>query len=394
MEMLLVLCLTSLALSLPVNKKPLDIDDYLARYGYLNPSKSPSGGTHVSNSDADRIQAIREFQKFSGLEVTGEIDEATILKMRQPRCGVSDKPVDGPQNFVTVDRKWPNKIISWKTKQYTQQLSEEEQRAAFENAFQYWSKVSPLRFEETSEDADINILFAKGDHGDGTYNAFDGKGGVLGHAYFPTSGGTHFDDDEAWTYLKEGTELKTVATHEFGHALGLAHSNEPDSIMAPFYKGYDPEMKLHKDDIDGIQSLYGKPEGTTTTSSTEAPISTTETTATTRFPCDLKIDAVTDGPDGYIYFFRRSFVYKMGPEGVLPGFPRPIRSIFQEPRQKMSDQHFISALKIKWFSLKAIRAGVLRALRWRKDSTFYKITSSHCYKKGWLLFSSSVSISG
>ena len=49
-------------------------------------------------------------------------------------------------------------------------------RAAFENAFQYWSKVNPLRFEETLEDADINILFAKGDHGDGTYNAFDGKG--------------------------------------------------------------------------------------------------------------------------------------------------------------------------------------------------------------------------
>ena len=39
--------------------------------------------------------------------MTGEIDEATILKMRQPRCGVSDKQtksVDGPQNFVTVGK--------------------------------------------------------------------------------------------------------------------------------------------------------------------------------------------------------------------------------------------------------------------------------------------------
>lgn len=27
--------------------------------------------------------------------------------------------------------------------------------------------------------------------------------------------------------------------------------------MAPFYKGFDPEMTLHQDDINGIQSLYG-----------------------------------------------------------------------------------------------------------------------------------------
>lgn len=60
-------------------------------------------------------------------------------------------------------------------------------RAAFENAFQYWSKVSPLRFEETSEDADINILFAKGDHGDGTYNAFDGKGNLKKKSFLAIS---------------------------------------------------------------------------------------------------------------------------------------------------------------------------------------------------------------
>ena len=137
-------------------------------------------------------------------------------------------------------------------------------------------------------------------------------------------------------------------------------------------------------------SLLGKPEGTTTTSSTEAPISTTETTATTRFPCDLKIDAVTDGKcmkiswvkssiwiDNYVFmitpvllqYWKLAFYWSQGqmdmftfsggvlcikwdPRESFLAFLAPFGASSQEPRQKMSDQHFISALKTKWCSLK------------------------------------------
>lgn len=55
-------------------------------------------------------------------------------------------------------------------------LSSIQLRSAFKKALQYWSKVTPLKFEETAEEADIKISFGRGEHGDGIYNAFDGKG--------------------------------------------------------------------------------------------------------------------------------------------------------------------------------------------------------------------------
>jgi hypothetical protein len=53
----------------------------------------------------------------------------------------------------------------------------------------------------------------------------------------------------------QDVDLLTVAAHEIGHTLGLAHSSDPDALMYPSYSG--PHRFLGQDDVAGAQDLYG-----------------------------------------------------------------------------------------------------------------------------------------
>lgn len=59
-------------------------------------------------------------------------------------------------------------------------------------------------------------------------------------------------------YSSTGYNLFLVAAHEFGHSLGLEHSNVPGALMYPTYSYTNVDtFVLPRDDVNRIQALYG-----------------------------------------------------------------------------------------------------------------------------------------
>ncbi|KAL3856788.1 hypothetical protein ACJMK2_011505 [Sinanodonta woodiana] len=235
--------------------------NYLEKFNYLNETvvkaALPTGVMPVSIVEG----AISKFQEMFNIPITGKFDEETLRKMALPRCGVKDVTDNGPAKRYGK-QVWPKKALSWKITGYskTSTLNQFEQRDAMRRAFDIWAKQTPLRFEYKEGDiTDMSIKFGSRYHGDS--QPFDGPGKVLAHATLPTDGNIHFDDEEKWLLgakaEKEGHDLYIVAAHEFGHALGLEHSNVRGSLMAPTYT-YSSNLILNWNDVLDIQGLYGR----------------------------------------------------------------------------------------------------------------------------------------
>jgi Matrixin/Family of unknown function (DUF6623)/Putative peptidoglycan binding domain len=270
-----------------------NVQAYLERFGYLgtsDPEREVFGAPPFPMAEGDEpatvearptpaetgtfdeatAEALRRFQEFAGLPVTGVVDEATAEKMNQPRCGNADP--SALAEFTTSGRRWATNDLRYAFQNFTPDISAADATLAVEQALALWAAYTPLRFTRVALSAgpEIIIRFAAGAHQVGTEPdpAFDGPSGVLAHAFFPSvppapvmpiMGDAHFDEAETWTVTVPpgaGTiALVTVAGHEFGHSLGLGHSSVTGALMAPFYGG--PHRFLHGDDIAGIQSLYG-----------------------------------------------------------------------------------------------------------------------------------------
>nr|CAH0104223.1 unnamed protein product [Daphnia galeata] len=231
---------------------------YLSNFGYLDPALGDTSTSFVSGETVRR--AISDFQSFAGLNPTGELDEETSIWMSKPRCGVPDIIHEGhstrrKRNANKKVSRWKKKNLTYRILKYTTKLKNSDVDREIARAFQMWEEVTEFKFtpKMTEKKADINIRFESRIHGD-DLPPFDGPGRILGHAIFPESGEAHFDEEEAWTINEtNGTDLFQVAAHEFGHILGLDHSEVKPAVMKPIYDGYERDFKLHADDIQRIQ---------------------------------------------------------------------------------------------------------------------------------------------
>ncbi|XP_053677258.1 matrix metalloproteinase-14-like [Anopheles nili] len=244
--------------------------------------------------------------------------------MSLPRCSVIDMIGYGAdahtENFALRRIHWRKKNLTYRISKYPKLLQRQEVDNEISRAFSVWSDHTDLSFRQKYIGAaDIDIRFEVNGHSD--EEAFDGPGGVLAHAYFPMYGGNaHFDDAEQWTIgVENGINLFQVAAHEFGHSLGLGHSRVHSALMEPFYRGYNPNFQLSKDDILGIQSLYGPK---TKIGQSTNPISPKEEHPNL---CNSpSIDSIFHTSDNKTFIFKGDKYYRIVANDIAPGYPKNI----------------------------------------------------------------------
>uniref|UniRef100_A0A671EBB0 Matrix metallopeptidase 19 n=1 Tax=Rhinolophus ferrumequinum TaxID=59479 RepID=A0A671EBB0_RHIFE len=145
--------------------------DYLLQYGYL---QKPLEGPDDFRPE-DITEALRAFQEASELPVSGQLDDATRARMRQPRCGLED-PFNQKTLKYRLLGRWRKKHLTFRISNLPSTLPPHTARAALLQAFQYWSKVAPLTFREVQAGwADIRLSF-HGRQSPYCSNTFDGRG--------------------------------------------------------------------------------------------------------------------------------------------------------------------------------------------------------------------------
>ncbi|XP_066518979.1 matrix metallopeptidase-21-like [Hoplias malabaricus] len=226
-----------------------------------------------SSESPDFVEALREFQRVSGLPITGLFDDATKVAMNKPRCGVPDKEEDlnetteynstSPElynhtmtsNISNTDlvligtvsetqaqpkpatrrkrhlavlvRKSRTKressewghmafsksVLRWRLigEGYSSQLSIDDQRYIFRLAFRMWSEVSPLEFVEDlhSPLEEIDIRLGFGT-GRHLGCAQRFDGAGREFAHAWFLGDIHFNDDEHFTAPNTGAGISLL----------------------------------------------------------------------------------------------------------------------------------------------------------------------------------------
>jgi peptidoglycan hydrolase-like protein with peptidoglycan-binding domain len=245
------------------------VQQYLKAYGYFpnerlarefpawRPavSMAPDFGTY-DQSTADAVKAL---QRNSGLTEVGIVDAATRAVLRKSRCGVPDNipKLDPANKFDAVARPFAGPGVSWTLTNTAHtgaligttgvEITIQQATAALTAAFNAWQPQTGLAFQQVSGAADITISFQS----TCDMNNYCGSGVSSGPVIHLNVGG-------GWSLANSppvgAADLQTVAMHEIGHSLGIAHSSIDAALMAWDTGGAFRTLRV--DDIVAAHVLY------------------------------------------------------------------------------------------------------------------------------------------
>lgn len=239
-------------------------------YGFAGPQSTVENAVNRSIGQI----ALSDLQQGNSAGVAAA--EAALLQARQSADSVASS------GSVLEGAKWDSQIVTWSLAGPDGSTAESAEEAAAQQAFATWAAASGLTFEEVTDPAQADINIGWSDLGTSTsgvvgYTTFQAQGGamVAGSAAItledPSEDALVAGTDGQLTYSGTDATLEQVLLHEIGHAIGLADTSDPASIM--YYELTASNRGLDSADISGIHTLYADRAAATASAAAASQVS-------------------------------------------------------------------------------------------------------------------------